>query len=251
MKRIYLLLFCALIFTQTFAQAPSNKTIQNHQNWFTYFGQYKFNSNWGAFADAQFRMDEDVKFAKQNVLRTGLYRNLNPKWQLAAGYAYVTTHNPTLNAYATEQRITEQVIYAHKLGKLNMSHRLRLEQRFVERLSLGEDGTQVIGTTNYGNRIRYSYRTVFDLTKDPDKLNVFYVALQDEIFLNVASPEINKNFIDQNRFLLAFGINHDKKHRLELGYMNQLLHPYNKAKTMNHILQISVQQTIDFSAPAN
>ena len=74
---------------------------------------------------------------------------------------------------------------------------------------------------------------------------MFYIALQDEVFMNFASPDINTNFFDQNRFLAAIGIFHDKKTRLELGYMNQFLNPYRQTKLMNHIFHVSVLQTLN------
>ncbi|KAA9338834.1 DUF2490 domain-containing protein [Adhaeribacter soli] len=243
-------MFSLFLSLQVFAQAPlepSEKNIHNQQNWFTYFGQYKLGEKWGIHADVQFRMDEDVKFAKQNLLRAGLIRYLNPQLNLTAGYAYINSHNAGLNAYATEHRIWEQVIFNHRPANLNMTHRLRLEHRFVEQLRLHMDGSVSPGSTKYGNRIRYFNRTILDLTRKPEAKNVVYFALQDEIFLNVAAPALNSNVFDQNRFLAAVGVFHDKKTRLELGYMNQFLTPYRQANAMNHILHVSVLQTLDFS----
>jgi hypothetical protein len=251
LKKLTLLFFSILLSTQVFAQAPvtpSEKTIQNHQNWFVYIGQYKLDPNWGIHVDVQFRMDEDIKFAKQNLLRTGLIRYLDSSSSVAAGYALINTHNSALNDYATEHRIWEQFIYNHKPARLNMSHRIRTEQRFVEKLSKNENGTVRSDGYSYGNRLRYLNRTTFDITRKPEARNIFYVALQDEIFLNIASPEVNKNFFDQNRFMVGIGIFNEKKTRLELGYLNQLTNPQSGPNIMNHILQVSVQQNLDFGA---
>jgi hypothetical protein len=226
----------------------SNKTQHNYQNWFTYFGQYKLNPHWGVHTDVQFRMDENVRFAKQSLLRAGLIRYLKPNLNLTAGYAYINSYNSSLNAYATENRIWEQLFYSHPLSSLNMAHRFRVEHRWVEQLRLDIEGKAVPGTSKYGNRIRYFNRTTLDLTKKPEAKNKLYVALQDEVFVNVAAPALNSNLFDQNRFLVALGVYHEKKTRLELGYMNQLLNPYKQPKIMNHILQVSVLQTLDFSS---
>lgn len=252
MKKLSLLLFTILFSLQVFAQAviepEPEKTRHNYQNWFVYIGQYKLSEKWGIHLDVQFRMDENIKFARQNLLRSGLIHYLNPNASLAVGYAYINTHNSTLNAYATEHRIWEQLIYGHKLASLPMSHRFRVEQRFVEKLRREKDGTVYSEGFYYGNRLRYSNRTTFDITKKPDARDVFYIALQDEVFLNIAAPDINKNFFDQNRFLISFGVFHEKKTRLELGYLNQLSNPNSGSNVMNHILQVSVQQNLDFSA---
>lgn len=251
MKKLNLFIFSIFLSTRLLAQATvtsTDKTIQNHQNWFVYAGQYKLNEKWGIHLDVQFRMDENIKFAKQNLIRPGLIYNLDPNSNVAAGYAYINTQNSTLNAYATEHRIWEQFIYGHKLGSLPLSHRFRVEQRFVEKLKAGETGGVVSEGYHYGNRLRYLNRTIYNITQKPEVRDVFYLALQDEVFLNVASPDINKNFFDQNRFMIGFGVFHDKKTRLELGYLNQFLNPNSGPNVMNHILQVSVQQNLDFSA---
>ena len=258
MKQSFLLFLALMLSSKIFAQVPlpqpaPDKTVQNHQNWFTYFGQYKLSKNWGIHTDVQFRMDEKVQSAKQNLVRAGLIRYLAPSLNLTAGYAYINTQGTlqnlsgTFNFYATEHRIWEQFIYNHKPANLNLTHRFRLEQRFVEKFrNAPHDGIK--SEYVYGNRVRYFNRTIFDLTKSPEAQNVFYFALQDEVFLNVASPDINKNTLDQNRFLAAIGVFHDKKTRLELGYMNQLSNPQNGPNVMNHIFHVSVLQTLDFSS---
>jgi len=256
MKRISLFIFALFLSFQAFAQAvqpASGKTIQNHQNWFTYFGQFKLSDNWGIHTDVQFRMDEDVKFAKQNLLRAGLIRYFNPNLNFTTGYAYINsqgalpTWGGTLNYYATEHRIFEQLIYAHKPANLSMTHRFRVEQRFLEKFRIApNDGIETDHV--YGNRFRYFNRTILNLTRSAEAKNPFYVALQDEVFMNFASPDINQNFFDQNRFLVALGVFHDKKTRLELGYMNQLTNPQTGPNVMNHIVHVSVLQTLDFSS---
>src|SRR6476660_1559116 len=144
MKKLSLLLFSVLLSSQIFAQAvvtpEPEKTKHSYQNWFVYIGQYKLSPKWGIHLDVQFRMDENVKFARQNLIRPGLIYYLNPNANVAAGYAYVNTYNSKLNAYATEHRIWEQFNYNHKLGALAMAHRVRVEQRFVEKIKAGENG---------------------------------------------------------------------------------------------------------------
>ena len=251
MNRFSLIVFAFLFSSHLFAQTSSpvsDKTVQNQQNWFTYFAQYKLSEKWGVHTDVQFRMDENVQFAKQNLVRAGLIRYFTPKLNFTTGYAYINSHNAGLNDYATEHRIWEQLIYAHRPAELGMTHRFRLEQRFVEKLSRDKDGS-IASEYVYGNRFRYFNRTIVDLTKNPEAQNVFYIAFQDEVFLNFASPDINKNFFDQNRFLLAFGVFHAKKTRLELGYMNQFSNPQNGPNVMNHIGHVSILQTLNFMKP--
>src|SRR5687768_1283515 len=165
MKRLSLLLFSLLFSFQLFAQSVpaetgSNKMQHNHQNWFTYFGQYKLSDKWGIHADVQFRMDEKVQAAKQNLLRAGLIRYLNTNLNFTAGYAYINSQatflsrGATINYYSTEHRIWKQFIYNHKPANHNMTHRFRLEQRFVKKLGIGPDD-RIASNYVFGNRVRY------------------------------------------------------------------------------------------------
>lgn len=247
MKNLFLA-FGLLLTLQVSGQTHYPTGTKNaQQNWFTYFGQYKLDSLWGIHTDVQFRMDENVQLAKQNLLRAGLIYYLKPNLNLTAGYAYINAHNTELNAYATEHRIWEQLLYTHPLSSLSMTHRFRVEQRFVEQLRETHDGTISTGSHKTGNRLRYFNRTLLDFDKSAEARQTFYIALQNEVFANVAAPALNSNFFDQNRFLVAFGIFHDKKTRLELGYMNQFLNPYRQPNIMNHILHVSVLQTLNFA----
>ena len=141
MKQFSLFFFGLFLVSPIFAQVAttkpgiSTKTVHNQQNWFTYFGQYKLSEKWGIHADVQFRMDENVQFAKQNLVRAGLIRYLNPNLNLTTGYAYINSQNAGLNAYATEHRLWEQLIFTHRPASLHMTHRLRLEQRYSEKLN--------------------------------------------------------------------------------------------------------------------
>jgi hypothetical protein len=248
MKRLFTLFFCLLLTGSCFVRAQTtstDKTIHNRQNWFVYTGQFKLNPHWGIHAETQFRMDEEVKFAVQNILRTGLIHYLDAHSNVTASYGYFNTYNGTFNKYATEHRIWEQYLYQHKPGKFALTYRARLEQRWVESLLRETNGEINSGGFHYGNRLRLAGRAIYDLTKDPEAKNVLYLAVQDEVFFNMGAPEINKNFFDQNRIYVGIGLQHLKHTRFEVGYLNQFTNPYNRAHSMNHIAQFSISQTLN------
>lgn len=235
-------LFCILFFSALLSGNLSGQTtpVSNYNNWFTYFGQYKLHSRWAVHFDAQFRADNKVQRVNQSLLRAGAQYFFQPNLNVTLGYAYVNTYSESAFAYFTEHRIWEQLLYNQAIGKTTMIHRLRLEQRFVENLASEED------QYNTGHRLRYFNRTIFPLGKKSNAKAAPYIALQDEIFINFASPDINKNAFDQNRFLIALGILHQKHTRLEIGYMNQLLNPASGENVTKHILHFSILQVLDF-----
>lgn len=235
---------CILIFIALFSGNLAGQTtpVSNYNNWFTYFGQYKLSPRWAVHLDVQFRADNKVQRVNQSILRAGAQYFLQPNLNITLGYAYVNTYSEGAFAYFTEHRIWEQLLYNQAIGKVFMIHRLRLEQRFVENPANEPDEYFT------GHRLRYFNRTIFPLGKKQHEKAAPYLALQDEIFINFASSDINKNAFDQNRFLVAFGILHKKHTRLEIGYMNQLLNPASGANVTRHILHLSVLQVLDFGA---
>lgn len=215
-------------------------TASNRNNWFTYFAQYKFSPNWGMHLDVQFRANDNLERINQSLLRTGVQYFFRPNLHVTLGYAYVATYNASAFDYFKEHRIWQQMLYNHSLRKANMTHRLRLEQRFVENL-VSESGEYF-----KGHRLRYFNRTIVPLGKKQPVKAAPYLALQEEVFLNFAAADINKNVFDQNRLLLALGILHQKHTRLEIGYMNQFVNPFVGKNVTNHILHFSVLQVLDF-----
>jgi hypothetical protein len=223
----------------------AQKTLHNQGNWFTYFGQYKFSPKWGMHLDMQFRMDEDAARANQTLLRTGLQYYPGKNTSITIGFADIHSYNKGLNAYVPEDRIWEQFLVNHPLSKrITMTERFRLEQRFVGHLV--SENNQINRLDDfYGNRFRYFNRTLFNLT-DPEKKNILYAALQDEVFLNFGASDINPHVFDQNRLLLALGIWTGKHTRYEIGYMNQYLHPKTAPNVGNNILHLSILQNVNF-----
>lgn len=239
---------CCLFFAFTvlFAQQLIGQSANDshYNNWFTYFAQYKFSPRWGMHLDVQFRADDKVQRIRQSLLRAGAQYFVRPDLNVTLGYAYVNTYSASASNYFTEHRIWQQLIYNQSFGKNGMTHRLRLEQRFVENPVAENDDYST------GHRIRYFNRVIFPFGKNPDAKAGPYAALQDEVFFNFASSGINKNVFDQNRLLVAFGILYQKHTRLEIGYMNQWLNPSAGEDVSNHMLHFSVLQTLNFGGGA-
>jgi hypothetical protein len=249
-KCFFLLIFSFLFSTQVLAQSanPQASKANNKLKYsFGYFGHYKLSPKWGIHTDVQYRMDEKLKFTFQNVYRLGLIRYLKPDLGVVAGYAQLHTQSEAFEDYFTEHRIWEQLYYLKKKDHHSLLYRFRLEQRFVEKLKFSDEGEVVTDKYNYGNRLRFYHRTTFDLTKKLDAQNVFYVALQDEVFFNINAPELNRHFFDQNRFLFGVGIFKEKHTKLEMGYVNFFLNPTEGKNIMVHSLNFAVVQNLDFS----
>lgn len=232
MRKVLLALAMTAIVRISYAQT----TTHAYQNWYTYFGTLKMNNKWAIPFDIQGRIRDGISNKGQLLMRGGLQYSLTSQDQVLLGYAFVPTYNNVSETWLPEQRIFEQ--YIHKSKKIDMTHRVRLEQRWVAQPAVS--GPHAIGDWKYGNRARYFNRTQLAIKPSP-----FYVALQDEIFLNLWGNDISNLLFDQNRFLAAFGYLINSNLKADIGYMNQFIQVGSGAKTMNHILHLSVFQTIN------
>jgi hypothetical protein len=192
----------------------------NPRFWASYFGDHRVTKHWGIHFDGQLRQDFTQPWG-QVILRPGLNYYVKPNLFLSHGYAFIRTESN--NTTTPEHRLWQQVQYTPKVLNLNMSHRLRLEQRWIE-IPTGH---------RYQNRIRYFYRTELPAT------GKYFVGLQNEIFLGFGQNK-GASVYDQNRAYISLGRRFGPIGRIETGYMYQnALLRNGITREHNHILVIS------------
>ncbi len=229
--RILILLFTAFCLMTTTGIA---QTIQQNSGWLFLMNTTKFNNKWGSHLDIQLRSADKWDHLRNFMFRPGITYYVNKKNELTLGYLWNETFNPSGSVHpsVTEHRIWQQYIYKHKIGTINVSHRLRTEQRFIER-----HGQQDV----FAQRFRYFFRLLMPLEKEvKDFEKGFFAALQNEFFLNIQNKqELNQHVFDQNRAYLAGGYRLNKALDIEAGYLNQASKGINRS-TVNHVVQLAV-----------
>ena len=205
--------------------------------WIASFNTISLDKKWAVHFDGQLRSSDNYKHVQTILLRPGLNLKLRKNITLTAGYAYIRGRRTIggISGYVPEQRIWEQFLISHKLAGGTLSHRFRLEQRFISK-SFVENNELVNEGNVYANRFRYFARALIPVVtgKGP------YLALQNEIFLNFGDKSsVNGKVFDQNRAYMATGYRFHKSFDAELGYMNQYTSGRDIAFTNNHILQIA------------
>ena len=119
-----------------------------------------------------------------------------------------------------ENRILEQIVLKHKLNNIGLSHRFRLEQRFLEYPT--EDLLK--------HRLRYRFKGSIPINK------TLFIAVYDEIHF-----VLNEFDFNQNRSYVALGAKLNKNINVQLGYAR---HSF-KTKSFNRI-SIQVNLKYDF-----
>lgn len=198
--------------------------------WAAWFNTTKLNDRHSLISDVQVRSTDDWEHVRTVIARVGATRAWRPGITLGAGAAYIETVNvgaPNL----TEHRLWQQAVVQDTFGPRTLTQRVRIEQRFIERARASDA---------YSTRLRYSARLVVPLGAAQGSPTTHYVALQNELMLNVTGHEaLNGRLVDQNRAYLGFGRRVGPKVDLELGYLNQYVVGRTR-DTSSHAVQAAV-----------
>ncbi|MGK2860539.1 MAG: DUF2490 domain-containing protein [Chitinophagaceae bacterium] len=235
MKKIFLTI--GLIYSCSFLTNAQSQ----FSGWLASFNTFKTGKKTSIHADIQWRSSDELKHTQTLLLRSGLNFHVSKKITTTAGYAFI--HNRRvingISGYAPEHRIWEQLVFSHKLKNIFVSHRFRLEQRFISKSSIINNELKNDGSF-YASRFRYFIRNVLPLQKQEKFTRGFFAALQNEVFLNMGNTaNVNRKIFDQNRAYLAIGYRVNKFVDLETGYLNQYIAGRNKVFTKNHVWQLA------------
>lgn len=213
MKHKYLILLTGLLFFSVISKTYSQTETQ-YSGWLALYHKQKLTKKWGYLFDTQYRTDKQFSKTSTYFFRPGITYDVTKSQTAGAGYVFFGSYEDEKSSrvFYAENRIWEQYQIKAKIGKTTLSNRLRLEQRFINT----ENG-------GFSQRLRYYIRSQIPLVKvDTSFMQGIYVALQNEIFVNVQHQDRASNsFLDQNRAYISFGYRLSKKVDAELGYQYQ------------------------------
>lgn len=233
MRKLIIVAFLSVFTSSLYAQ-----TVNQNSGWFMFLNSTKFNDKWGMHFDFQVRTQDNWDGVRNLLIRPGVTYYINKNSNATVGYLYTPTFLQFTPAMAsakstlTEHRIWQQYVYNHQPWKgAALSHRFRLEQRFIERQT----------DDLFSQRFRYFIRLVQPLQKQEGAFTEgIFAAIQNETFFNIQNKaELNDNFFDQNRAYLAMGYRFSKKADIEVGYLNQAIKGRNQ-NTINNAIQVAI-----------
>lgn len=205
-----------------------NTRLKDHNRigWWTGFVNIKLTAKWSAHGEYQWRREQFVTHWQQSLLRVGLSWQVRPEIQLRSGYAWAETYNYgdyPINGFGkdfTEHRFFEMITLSDKHGRLELSQRFMLEQRWLGRYSAAELKRE--DSYAFVNRLRYLLRLQYPLKGKTLDNREFYAACYNEILIGFGK-NVNENVFDQNRLGLLLGYRFNPRFRLEGGYLNQVV----------------------------
>ncbi len=223
MKNIYILA-CLLCIGWGQVQGQVRQSTYNNIVWGAYFGDHKISSKWGIHTEYQWRRANWGMNWQQSLARVGVNYQIHPRVMLTFGYGLINTpsygdmpisrlNNAGKAQWFPEHRIYQDAVITDKIGKLDMAHRFRLEQRHLG-LFYDSENNRVAGKWRYTNRFRYRLRLAYPIT---EKL---YAHAYDEIFISFGK-DVGYNIFDQNRINIGMGYKFNKACKIEAGYFAQ------------------------------
>ncbi|WP_159085959.1 DUF2490 domain-containing protein [Flavobacterium faecale] len=256
-----------LLAVTTLSWAQNDSKINQTNGWLSYNGNHKLTEKWGLHTEYQNRRNDGFKNPMQTMVRLGLDYHINKEIMVTAGWAHIETSaygdfaKQTPSKYNdhnfSEHRIWEQLaINHHDIGRFSFDSRFRLEQRYSQ--SFKNFGTGL--TNNYlryddpeegywklRHRARYRFRVQVPLTSAKMEDNTLFLAVADEIFVNVGE-RVGANVFDQNRLSAALGWRFNKQSNIQVGYLNQFSEKGDGiSRENNHTITVGYTHNIDFT----
>jgi len=213
----------------------SHAQLRENSGWAAWFNSYRVSDKVGIHFDGQLRASDDFESLKNVLIRPGVTWFFDDTKNATVGYALIRTYQKLdgiSDADLTEHRIWQQFIYNQKVSRASLTHRFRLEQRFIGQLS--ED--------IFSQRLRYFLRAQIPL-KNTDSAPFSkgaFVALQNEVFLHLQNKDrLNGYLFDQNRAYAAVGYRFSPSVDLEAGYLNQASKGKQRS-VINNVIQLAI-----------
>lgn len=198
---------------------PSPTTADDLQEWTTLEATSHLGERFIGALMLQERFDDDISRAQVFLVRPSLDLILTPNVQIGIGYDYF---DGLQQGVASENRIWQQFTLGSPIGGLDLSHRFRISERFIE----GTDGPS----------LRQRYRLLAEKWVGADKDWLLYAS--NEIFFNMTEqPGGPATGFDQDRLNAGLGYLITPTTRLQGGYQWLV----QKGKENGHALMLSVR----------
>jgi hypothetical protein len=237
---------CVLILITTVISGRAQSTTDrihdtNMNSWWVYSGDHPVKGPWGVFAEIQIRRSDFASTWQQLQSRDAVTYRFSPHVQVLAGYVFTRTARygdfPAIHS-SFEHRIFEQATIKQDVKKVELEHRLRNEQRWIQSYSSSTDFIW-----HYQNRFRYQFKTTVPLTKADQLGHQWYLFGGDELFFPYG-PDHGPNWFDQNRAFGGLGYKFTKNNKFEVSYLNQwLIQRNDRIEEVNHTLRVQWTST--------
>lgn len=214
-----ILLFCVNLLSSGILICQTKQTNHSQLLWFRYYSELQLKPTFSVHTEIENRVFNKTFKQNQFIIHTRVHYALKPKFDISAGFSYSLqwpqNKNATSRLVVPEYRFMQECNHFHFLNKtIKMSHRLRIEERFIT--ATMED--ELLKALNLFIRMRYRFQLQIDLLKSPNK-GQFLLKISNEMMFQFGKTNTPYLF-DQNRFYFGFEQKVSKSFSVELGYQH-------------------------------
>jgi hypothetical protein len=210
--RYFFILFLFL-FQNSTAQRTREVQTQNHF-WTSVNTQARISNKWSVIADLHIRRTNYLKNNNFYYTRVGAMYHINKNLSvsLAGGHMWLANKTATTELFVNENRLVQQIQLSQPVGKMQLSQRLRIEERWVQNVI----NSELSDSYRYSTRFRYQLAASIPLSK-----NKYFpsLAFSDELMMQAGKHIIYNNF-DQNRFFAGIKQQIIPSLSADFGYMH-------------------------------
>ena len=176
--------------------APASRQTQyGNQQWFHYYNQTHFKERWVWLSDGGFRTADACTEKAQYIARTGIGFKVRPQLRVAVGFTHSGVFRDS-GIRSLEFRPYQEVLLKQEIGKVKVSHRMRVEERIFRTIEAGE----IQPNHRFSLRLRYQAMIKIPVWQQDNRVRELGVNIGDEFFVN-ADPNAVYTIFDQNRIL--------------------------------------------------
>lgn len=202
-----------LLFIQS-ANAQQAKSVQQQNHfWWSVNTSAQVSDKWSVLADAHIRRTNFMANNSFYFLRLGALYNVTKNFSIAAGAGHMWLANKTAatELFTNENRVYQQFQMSGAIGKTSTLNRLRVEERWVQKIANGG----LTDAFRYTTRFRYMFSLTVPVSK---KKYIPSLAFADELQMQTGKDIIYNPF-DQNRLFTGIKQQVTPSLSFDLGYM--------------------------------
>lgn len=220
--------FCKLAVLLVLFFSATRLNAQNNAlgGWYFVNLNYHFNKKVFAFGELQARSQQVVDDFFYREIKGGIGYRIRPNFTALLGTGNYKTFTYPGNfekpLKVNENRLWEQFVLTNAISRINLEHRVRIEQRWLN--------------GDYANRFRYRLALTVPLNHVKMQDKTIYPWVFDEVFFSNKEP-----YFLRNRFLLGAGYRFSKSVTLQAGFLRQSDFQADGSSTGKNFLLTSLQ----------
>lgn len=233
MKKLFAILF-SICFLCSISKGVAQEIHGNPNIWSLILTNFDISEKWSFGNEIHFRYDNYLDDQQQFLLRPFLNYKLSDGVVLSGGYSFIRTFpygDFPLQANLDEHNVWEQLTFNHSYGELKVSHRYRLEHRFISTFN-GEEFT--FEEVNQNTRFRYR------LTLTQPISNKLFINVFDELWVKSGSEGFSEVVYDRNWFYAGLGYHLGNSSNIQFAYLYQYTRNNSERYQKNHGAQITL-----------